>query len=92
MEEHKTKQTPFPRSIRLPDGLEQKIALYLEANGMSFNLLARLAIERFISSPQALYLTPVDLGSMKINQRSVGHKRSKEETTDQEFEGPPPAI
>lgn len=50
----------LPKTVRFEDELEEKVEMYLEANGIKFSQLVNLAVSKFISEPQTIQLAPVD--------------------------------
>ena len=51
----------LPKSVRLDPSLEKKVIRYLKANTelLTFSKLINLALEKFVSEPQTIELTPI---------------------------------
>jgi antitoxin component of RelBE/YafQ-DinJ toxin-antitoxin module len=50
----------LPKTIRFDDELESKVEEYIEKNDIKFSQLVNIAVEKFISEPQSIELTPID--------------------------------
>ena len=50
----------IPKTVRFEDELESKVEEYLEKNDIKFSQLINLAVEKFISEPQSIELTPIE--------------------------------
>ena len=50
----------LPKSVRLDVEVEAKVEAYLDKNGIRFAELVNLAVDKFISEPQTITLTPVE--------------------------------
>ena len=53
------RQTPWPRSVRLPQELDETVTRYLEQNRINFNQLCTFALGQFVSKPQHWRLDPI---------------------------------
>ncbi len=50
----------LPKTVRFDDELEAKVEEYIEKNDIKFTQLVNIAVEKFISEPQIIELTPID--------------------------------
>ena len=50
----------LPKTVRFDEDLEKKVEKYLDSNDIKFTQLVNLAVEKFISEPQTIELSPVD--------------------------------
>lgn len=50
----------IPKTVRLEENLEIKVTKYLKSNGIKFSQLVNMAIDKFISEPQTIQLTPIE--------------------------------
>jgi len=50
----------LPKTVRFDEDLEKKVEEYLDSNDIKFTQLVNLAVEKFISEPQTIELSPVD--------------------------------
>ena len=48
-----------PKTIRLDSILEKRVEEYTKQNRVKFSQLVKLAIEKFISEPQTIELSPI---------------------------------
>jgi hypothetical protein len=66
----------LPKTVRFDDELESKVEEYIEKNDIKFAQLVNIAVEKFISEPQSIELTPVD--AKKWEQTvAKAHKKHK---------------
>jgi antitoxin component of RelBE/YafQ-DinJ toxin-antitoxin module len=64
----------MPKTVRLDDELENKLEKYLDANGIKFSQLVNLAVEKYISEPQTIELTPVASDAFKEQAKKAFKK------------------
>ncbi len=50
----------LPKTVRFEESLETKVEEYLGKNNIKFTQLVNMAVEKFISEPQAIQLEPID--------------------------------
>lgn len=50
----------LPKTVRFDETLETKVEEYLEKNHIKFTQLINMAVEKFISEPQSIELSPID--------------------------------
>jgi hypothetical protein len=50
----------LPKTVRFDEKLEPKVEEYLEKNHIKFAQLINMAVEKFISEPQSIELSPID--------------------------------
>lgn len=66
-----------PKSIRLNAAIEEKVEIYLEQNGISFPDLVNMAVEKFISEPQTIELSPVSERTFLKSAKKAYKKHKK---------------
>jgi hypothetical protein len=54
------RQLPWPRSVRLPEDLDDVVGRYMEKNRINFNQLCTFALQQFVTEPQQWDLHPVE--------------------------------
>ena len=70
-----------PRTVRFPEGFDGMVDEYLTQNGLKFNQFIKLAVEKFMSEPNAIELVPVDKKKFREHMKKAfsEHRKAMDE-------------
>lgn len=63
-----------PRTIRLDNGLEEKVKVYCRKNGVSINRLVNMAVEKFIAEKHVIEMLPLEKEDLERHRNGRGEK------------------